>query len=57
MAQTNANVIWKIADLLPGPDQSNQYGEVTLPWTTCATRLSVRCAALVVSAVNCILHD
>ena len=27
MAQTNANVIWKIADLLRGPYQPNQYGE------------------------------
>jgi hypothetical protein len=27
MAQTNANLIWKIADLLRGPYQPNQYGE------------------------------
>jgi type I restriction enzyme M protein len=26
MAQTNANLIWKIADLLRGPYQPNQYG-------------------------------
>ncbi|MCW2662974.1 MAG: methylase [Mycobacterium sp.] len=28
MAQTNANLIWKIADLLRGPYQPNQYGDV-----------------------------
>jgi hypothetical protein len=28
MAQTNANLIWKIADLLRGPYQPNQYGEL-----------------------------
>jgi hypothetical protein len=33
MAQTNANLIWKIADLLPGPYQPNQYGDVILPFT------------------------
>ncbi len=27
MAQTNGNLIWKIADLLRGPYQPNQYGE------------------------------
>jgi type I restriction enzyme M protein len=31
MAQTNANLIWKIADLLRGPYQPNQYGDVILP--------------------------
>jgi hypothetical protein len=29
MAQTNANLIWKIADLLRGPYQPNQYGELS----------------------------
>jgi type I restriction enzyme M protein len=29
MAQTNANLIWKIADLLRGPYQPNQYGDVS----------------------------
>jgi type I restriction-modification system DNA methylase subunit len=29
MAQTNANLTWKIADLLRGPYQPNQYGDVT----------------------------
>src|ERR1700694_1070996 len=33
MAQTNANLIWKIADLLRGPYQPNQYGDVILPFT------------------------
>jgi type I restriction enzyme M protein len=33
MAQTNANLIWKIADLLRGPYQPNQYGDVTLRFT------------------------
>jgi hypothetical protein len=28
MAQNNANLIWKIADLLRGPYQPNQYGDV-----------------------------
>lgn len=28
MSQTNANLIWKIADLLRGPYQPNQYGDV-----------------------------
>jgi type I restriction-modification system DNA methylase subunit len=28
MAQTNANLIWKIADLLRGAYQPNQYGDV-----------------------------
>ena len=27
MANTNANLIWKIADLLRGPYQPNQYGD------------------------------
>lgn len=36
MAQTDANLIWKIADLLRGPYQPNQYGDVILPFTTCA---------------------
>jgi len=30
MAQTNANLIWKIANLLRGPYQPNQYGDVIL---------------------------
>ena len=33
MAQTNADLIWKIADLLRGPYQPNQYGDVILPFT------------------------
>jgi type I restriction enzyme M protein len=33
MAKTNANLIWKIADLLRGPYQPNQYGDVILPFT------------------------
>jgi type I restriction enzyme M protein len=33
MAQTNANLIWKTADLLRGPYQPNQYGGVILPFT------------------------
>ena len=33
MAQTNANLIWKIADVLRGPYQPNQYGDVILPFT------------------------
>jgi type I restriction enzyme M protein len=33
MAQTNANLIWKIAELLRGPYQLNQYGDVILPFT------------------------
>jgi hypothetical protein len=33
MAQTNANLIWKIADLLRGPYQPNQCGHVILPFT------------------------
>jgi len=33
VAQTNANLIWKIADLLRGPYQPNQYGDVILPFT------------------------
>jgi type I restriction enzyme M protein len=33
MAQTNANLIWKIADLLRGPYQPNQCGDVFLPLT------------------------
>jgi len=33
MAQTNANLIWKIADLLRAPYQPNQYGDVILPFT------------------------
>jgi type I restriction enzyme M protein len=31
--QTSANLIWKIADLLRGPYQPNQYGDVILPFT------------------------
>src|SRR5258708_40329444 len=30
MAQTNANLIWTIADLLRGPYQPNQHGDVIL---------------------------
>ena len=33
MAKTNANLIWKIADLLRGLYQPNQYGDVILPFT------------------------
>ncbi|MGV0618256.1 class I SAM-dependent DNA methyltransferase [Mycolicibacterium elephantis] len=33
MAQANAALIWKIADLLRGPYQPNQYGDVILPFT------------------------
>ncbi len=33
MAQTNANLIRKIADLLRGPYQPNRYGDVILPFT------------------------
>ncbi len=33
MAKTNANLIWKIADLLRGPYRPNQYGDVILPFT------------------------
>jgi type I restriction enzyme M protein len=33
MPQTNASLIWKIADLLRGPYQPNQYGDVILPFT------------------------
>ena len=33
MAQTNANLIWKIVDRLRGPYQPNQYGDVILPCT------------------------
>ena len=33
VAKTNANLIWKIADLLRGPYQPNKYGDVTLPFT------------------------
>ena len=33
MAQTNSDLIWKIADLLRGPYQPNQYGDVILPFT------------------------
>ena len=33
MAKTNANLIWKIAELLRGPYQPNQYGDVILPFT------------------------
>ena len=33
MGKTNANLIWKIADLLRGPYQPNQYGDVILPFT------------------------
>src|SRR4029077_8683555 len=33
MAKTNANLIWKIAGLLRGPYQPNQYGDVILPFT------------------------
>ena len=33
MATTNASLIWKIAELLRGPYQPNQYGDVILPFT------------------------
>jgi hypothetical protein len=33
MAQTNANLIWKIADELRGPYQPNKYGDVILSFT------------------------
>ncbi|MGB6245034.1 type I restriction-modification system subunit M N-terminal domain-containing protein, partial [Gordonia sp. (in: high G+C Gram-positive bacteria)] len=33
MATTNANLIWSIANLLRGPYQPNQYGDVILPFT------------------------
>ncbi len=33
MAKTNANLIWSIANLLRGPYQPNQYGDVILPFT------------------------
>ena len=33
MAKTNANLIWNIANLLRGPYQPNQYGDVILPFT------------------------
>ena len=33
MAKTNANLIWNIAELLRGPYQPNQYGDVVLPFT------------------------
>lgn len=32
-APTNANLIWRIADLLRGPYQPNQDGDVILPFT------------------------
>src|SRR5271169_5379881 len=32
MAQANANLIWKIAELLRGPYKPNQYGDVILPF-------------------------
>ncbi|WP_241178724.1 type I restriction-modification system subunit M N-terminal domain-containing protein [Mycobacterium sp. P7213] len=32
-AQNHANLIWKIADLLRGPYQPNQFGDVILPFT------------------------
>lgn len=32
-AKNHANLIWKIADLLRGPYQPNQYGDVILPFT------------------------
>lgn len=31
MAKTNANLIWKIADLLRGPYQPNQRGDMVVP--------------------------
>ena len=36
VAKTNANLIWKIADLLRGPYQPNQYGDVILPFRSFA---------------------
>jgi type I restriction enzyme M protein len=33
MAKTNATLIWNIAELLRGPFQPNQYGDVILPFT------------------------
>ena len=33
MAKTNATLIWNIAELLRGPYQPNQYGDVILPFT------------------------
>lgn len=33
MAKTNATLIWNIANLLRGPYQPNQYGDVVLPFT------------------------
>lgn len=33
MATTNANLIWNIANLLRGPYQPNQYGDIILPFT------------------------
>lgn len=33
MANTNATLIWNIANLLRGPYQPNQYGDVILPFT------------------------
>ncbi|MCT7292956.1 type I restriction-modification system subunit M [Rhodococcus sp. PAE-6] len=33
MAKTNADLIWNIANLLRGPYQPNQYGDVILPFT------------------------
>lgn len=33
MAKTNADLIWSIANLLRGPYQPNQYGDVILPFT------------------------
>jgi len=33
MAKTNADFIWSIANLLRGPYQPNQYGDVILPFT------------------------
>lgn len=32
-AKNHANLIWKIADLMRGPYQPNQYGDVILPFT------------------------
>lgn len=45
MAQTNANLIWKIADLLRGPYQPNQYGDVILPFTILRRRNAAPCPA------------
>jgi type I restriction enzyme M protein len=33
MAKTNATLIWNIADMLRGPFNENQYGDVVLPFT------------------------